>query len=99
MELQTNENATYEHVAQNFETINYDPSENSGNILLHNSCDLDLHFFNTKIQNLNIPYTLPKEFQSFLDDDISEKFSILHLNIRSIRKKKKKRLLKTFYLL
>ena len=98
MELQTNENATYEHVAQNFETINYDPLENSGNILLHNSCDLDLHFFNTKIQNLNIPYALPKEFQSFLDDDISEKFSILHLNIRSIRKKKM-RLLKTFYLL
>ena len=97
MELQANENETNEHVALNFETLKYDPSESSGDILLDNSCDPDLHFFNTNIQNLDTPYILPKEFQNFLDDDISESLSILHLNIRSIKKTLK--LLKTFYLL
>ena len=85
-----------EHVGQNFETLKYDPSESSDNILFYNSCDPDLHFFNTNIQNLNTPYFLFKEFQNLLDDDISESFSILHLNIRSI--KKLLNILKTFCL-
>ena len=41
-------------------------------------------FFNTSVQNLNTPYIIPKKFQHFLDEDISESFSILDLNIRSI---------------
>ena len=86
MELQTNENETNEHVAQNFETQKYDPLESFGDILFANSCDSDLHFFNINIQNPNTPYILPEEFQNFLDDDISESFSILHLNIRNITK-------------
>ena len=68
--MQTNENETNEHVAQNFETLKHDPSENSGEILLDNSCDPDLHSFNINIQSLNTPYILPEEFQNFLDDDI-----------------------------
>ena len=79
MKLQTNENETNDHVAQNFETLKYDPSESSGNTLLDNSCDCNLHFFNTNIQNLDTTYILPEEFQNFLDDDISESLSILHL--------------------
>ena len=71
MELRTNENETNEHVALNFETLKYDPSESSGDILLDNSCGADLHFFNTNIQNLDTPYILPEEFQNFLDDDTS----------------------------
>ena len=81
MELPTNENETNENVAQKFETLKYDPSEGSCDNLLDNSCDPDLHFFNTSIQNLNTPYILPEEFQNFLDDDISKSFSILYLNI------------------
>ena len=84
MNLQTNENETNEHVALNFEALKYNPSEGSGDILLDNSCDPDLHFFNTNIQNLDTPLILPEEFQNFLD--ISESLSILHLNIRSIKK-------------
>ena len=91
MELQ---NETNWHVALSFETLKYDPSESSGDILLDNSCDPYLHFFNTNIQNFNTPYILPEEFQNFLDNDISESLSILHLNIRSIKKTLK--LLKTF---
>ena len=86
MELQTNENETNEHVALNFETLKYDPSESFGDFLLDNSCDPDLYFFNINIQNLNTPCILLKEFQNFLDDDISESLSVLHLNIRNIRK-------------
>ena len=102
MELQTNENETNEHVALNFKTLKYDPSENFGDILLDHSCDAYpyrslSYFFNTNIQNLNTPYILPEEFQNFSDDDISESLLILHLNIRSIKKTLK--LLKTFYVL
>ena len=86
MKLQTNENKTNEHVALNFETLKYDRSESSGNILLNNSCDTVLHFFNANIQNLDTRYILPEEFQNLFDDDISESLSILHLNIRSIKK-------------
>ena len=49
-------------VALNFETLKYDPSESSGEILLDNSCYPDLHFFNTNIQNLDTSYILPEEF-------------------------------------
>ena len=87
MKLETNENKTNEHVALNFETLKYDPSESSGNILHDNLCNPDLYFFNTNIQNLDTPYILPKEFQNFLDDALSGILSILHLNIRSIKKK------------
>ena len=66
--------------------LKYDPSKSSVNILLDNSCDPNLHFFNTSIRNLDTPYILPKEFQNFLDDDISESLSILLLNIRSMKK-------------
>ena len=86
MKLQTNENETNEHIALNFKTLKNDRSESSGDILLDNSCHPDLHVFNTTIQNLDTPYILPEEFQNFLDDDISESLSILHLNIRSIKK-------------
>ena len=63
MELQTNENETNEHVALNFETLKYDPSESFGDILLDNSCDPALNFYNTNIQNLGTPYILLEEFQ------------------------------------
>ena len=56
MKLQTNENETNVRVALNFETLKYNPSESSGDILLDNSCYPDLHFFNTNIQNLDTPY-------------------------------------------
>lgn len=36
--------------------------EASGDILYDNSSDLDLHFFNTNIQNINTAYILPREF-------------------------------------
>ena len=60
----------------------YDPLENSGNIIFDNSSDLDLYFYNR-----DTPYILLKELQNFLGDDKDENVSILHLNIRKIKRK------------
>ena len=45
-----------------------------------------LTFFNLKTQNLDSPYILSEEFQKFIDSSSHDSFSILHLNIRSIKK-------------
>ena len=45
-----------------------------------------INFFNLKTQNLDSPYILPEEFQKFIDNSSHDSFSILHLNIRSIKK-------------
>ena len=53
MEDIPNETVNMEQQAQNFANLEYDPLENSGNILYDNSNDPDLHFCNTNTQNLN----------------------------------------------
>ena len=66
MKLHTNGNETNEHVALNFETLKYDPSQSSGDILLYNSCDVDLHFFLTPTFKILIHHTsYPKNFKIF----------------------------------
>ena len=57
-----------------------------GNILFDSSRNLDLHFYNSNIQNLNTPYIIPEELQNVPGDDKDENVSVLHLNIRSIIK-------------
>ena len=84
MESITNETVNKEQQAQNFEDLQYDPLEKSGNILCDNSSHSDLHFYDTNIQNLNTPYILPEGLQNFLDNDKDENVSILHLNIRNL---------------
>ena len=42
--------------------------------------------FSLKTQNLDTPYILPEEFQKFVGSSSHDSFSILHLNIRSIKK-------------
>ena len=54
--------------------------------MLDNSCDPDKNFFDTDIQNIDTPYILPEEFESFSCKLNSKSFSILHLNIRSLKK-------------
>ena len=88
IEVITNETVNNEQKAQTFETFSYESLENSENIFLGSSSDLDLHSFNTNIQNLNATHILPEELQNqhFLGDDKGENISVLHLNIRSINK-------------
>ena len=54
-------------------------------ILLDDSCDTDVNFFNQKFQSLDMSYSMLEEFHNFLDNSLDQ-FSVLHLNIRSIRK-------------
>ena len=70
----------------NFENLKYDIVDYSDDILLDNSCDPDVNFFSLKTQNLDTPYILPEEFQKFVGSSSHDSFSILHLNIRSIKK-------------
>ena len=70
----------------NFENFKYEIVDNSDDILLDNSGDQDVNFFNLKAQNLDSPYILQKEFQKLIDSSSHDSFSVLHLNIRSIKK-------------
>ena len=69
-----------------YETLKYDLVEIFDGIILNDSCDPDVNFFNLKTQNLDTPYILPEEFKQFHNDSSNDSFSILHLNIRSIKK-------------
>ena len=64
--------------------MKYNISDNT-DILLDDSCDPDVNFFNKKFQSLDTPYLMPGEFHNFLDNS-SDQVSVLHLNIRSIKK-------------
>ena len=70
----------------NFENLKYEIVDNSDDILLDNSCDPDVNFFNLKTQNLYSPYILQEKFQKLIDSSSHDSFSILHLNVRSIKK-------------
>ena len=72
---------------QSFKSLKYSIAENSNDILLDNSCDPDVNFFKVNFENRNTPYLFPEEFKCFLvNSSPSNYFSILHLNIRSIKK-------------
>ena len=45
--------------------LKYSISDNTHEILLDNSCDPDKNFFDTDIQNIDTPFILPEEFESF----------------------------------
>ena len=70
----------------NFESLKYSISHDTHEIFLDNSCDPDKSFFDTDIQNIDTPYILPEEFESFSCKLNSKSISILHLNIRSLKK-------------
>ena len=70
----------------NFETLKYNITNESHDILLNNAYDPDLNFFSKNIKNLDTVYVLPEDFHDSLEKPITSYFSILHLNIRSIKK-------------
>ena len=74
MEGITNDTVDKEQQVQNSKNLNYDPLENSGNILFGNSSDPDLHLYNTNIQNLNTPLFLSNLNFSFNIICFSETF-------------------------
>ena len=84
MNVNTGETSNSESL--NFETLKYNIVDNTPDILLDNSCDPDVNFFNVNFQNVDTPYPLHEKYHDFLDSTSPVYFSILHLNIRSIKK-------------
>ena len=82
--MSANTKEKYDNETKNFETLKYNKSDNT-DILLDDSCDPDVNFFNKKIQSLDTPYLMPREFHNFLDNSPNQ-FSVLHLKIRCIKK-------------
>ena len=70
----------------NFETLKYNISNESNDILLNNAYDPDLNFFSKNVKNLDTVYVLPEDFHDSLEKPVTSYFPILHLNIRSIEK-------------
>ena len=55
-------------------------------ILLDSACDPDLNFFNKYVKNFDTKYLSPDDFKDFIEKPVTNLFSILHFNIRSIKK-------------
>ena len=68
-------------------TDSWNVSNESNDILLDNVCDPDFNFFSKNVKNLDTVYVLPEDFHDSLEKPVTSYFSILHLNIRSIKKK------------
>ena len=69
----------------NFETLKYDVSNELNYILLDNSCDLDINLFSKNIRNLDKTYISADDFHNSLEKQVAGFFSVLHLNIQSIK--------------
>ena len=83
--MNVNTSESSESEIESFENLKYGIAGN--NILLDDSCDPDVNFFNVNFENLNTPYLFPEDFNSAYENESSSNyFSILHLNIRSIKK-------------
>ena len=66
--------------------MKYSLLDDNDEILLDGSCDPDLNFFKNNIRNLDTAYLFLDQFHNFLDNSMTDWFSILQLNIRSIKK-------------
>ena len=85
--MNVNTSESSESEIESFENLKYSIADNNNNILLDDSCDRDVNFFNVNFENLNTPYLFPEDFNSAYENESpSNYFSVLHLNIRSIKK-------------
>ena len=46
---------------------------------------IQINFLDTDIKNVNTPYVLPEEFERLFSKQNSKFFSIVHLNVRSLK--------------
>ena len=67
------------------ETPKYYISNESNDILLDNAYDPDLIFFSKNGKHVDTVYVLPEDFHDSLEKTVTSYFSILHLNIPSIK--------------
>ena len=66
--------------------MKYSLLDDNDDILLDSSCDPNLNFFKNNIRNLDTTYLFQDQFHNFLVNSKTDWFSILHLNIRTIKK-------------
>ena len=72
--------------SKNIKTLKCNTANGSNDILLDGPFDPDLNFFCKNIKNLDTMYVSQEDF---LEKSVTGYFSILHLNIPSIKKKLK----------
>ena len=84
--MNTNKQNKIEYGSQNFESLKCSFLDDNDDILLDNSSDPDLNLFSENIKNLDTTYMLPGKLHNFLGNSVTDWFSILLLNIRSIKK-------------
>ena len=85
--MNVNTSESFESEIESFENLKYSTADTNNNILLGNSCDPDVNFFNVNFENVNRPYLFPEDFNSAYENESSSNyFSILHFNIRSTKK-------------
>ena len=85
--MNVNTSESFESETESFENLKYSTADTNNNILLGNSCDPDVNFFDVNFENVNRPYLFPEDFNSAYENESSSNyFSILHFNIRSTKK-------------
>ena len=67
-------------------TLKYNISNGWNDISIDDAYDPDLKFFSKNVTNLDTVYVLPEGFHNSLEKPVTGYFSILHLNIQSIKK-------------
>ena len=77
-------------IIDNFENLSFNPFSNQENILLNNDFDPDKHLFDENaFLSLNAEYYTVEDIKNKLNssfDNSDNSFSVIHLNIRSMRK-------------
>ena len=69
----------------NFECLSFDPFSLQENFM-NNECDPDVNFYQNNVSNVEANYFLMTEVKSSLASFDPNAFSVLHLNIRSMKK-------------
>ena len=69
----------------NFECLSFDPFSLQENFM-NNKCDPDFNFYQNNVSNVEANYFLMTEVKSSLASFDPNAFSVLHLNIRNMKK-------------
>ena len=83
------------HFESNFECLSFDPFSLQENFM-NNECDPDVNFHQNNVSNVEANYFLMTEVKSSLARFHPNAFSVLHLNIRSMKKEFLKNLSASF---
>ena len=70
----------------NFESLKFNPFDSTAEILNDDSFDPDINFFNNNIENLDTPYISHEKIKDLNINTSANTLSVLHLNIRSMKK-------------